>query len=300
MMLSVLNHEATAKEGITITEAVEEIDIGGVTLLRAAAKNHDRMTLSDPNDYQPFLIELKKDGCISENSRRLFALKAFNHTTMMMQFQIILDKNILKIFLNSLYVMELKAALNLPAADSFKHISPAGVAPLDDIEKRFGVSTAKIISCEVSDDVIAPGYDAQALKNFKQKEGWKIHCNSAITDLIFASITLKYTQSNSVCYAKNGMVIGLGLESTSQESNFNTIPEPLTPEKRKLHLVSLSGVALSSDAFFYFPGNIHRANQSGADYVAAPSGSVQDQAVIQAADKHGMVLIQDNFIIKIL
>jgi len=43
--------EAIAKEGITITEAAEEIDIGGVTLLRAAAKNHDRQT---------FLIELKR------------------------------------------------------------------------------------------------------------------------------------------------------------------------------------------------------------------------------------------------
>ncbi|RIB02108.1 cytidine deaminase-like protein [Gigaspora rosea] len=476
--------ETIAKEGITIAEAVEEIDIGGVTLLRAAAKNHDRVTiLSDPNDYQTFLIELKKDGCISENSRRLFALKAFNHTAdyddaISNYFRQQYSKNISQLtlryganphqkpaqifvkdgclpiqvlsgspgYINLLdalngwpLVKELKAALNLPAAASFKHVSPAGAAvglPLDDIEKKvyfvddlkeltplanayarargadrmssFGdwialsdivdVPTAKIISREVSDGVIAPGYDAQALEILSKKKDGKYTViqidpnyeppevetrqvyglylqqkrnnvqidqklfenivtknknlsNSAITDLIVASIALKYTQSNSVCYAKNGMVIGLGagqqsrihctrlagdkadnwwlrhhpkviafdfkksakraeksnaidlyvldkigegLERTSWESNFNTIPEPLTPEERKLHLSSLSGVALSSDAFFPFPDNIHRAHQSGASYVAAPSGSVQDSAVMQAADEHGMVLIHTN------
>ncbi|CAG8834886.1 5061_t:CDS:2 [Gigaspora margarita] len=48
----------------------------------------------------------------------------------------------------------------------------------------------------------------------------------------------------------------------------------LTPKERKLHLATLSGVALSSDAFLPFPDNIHRAHQSGVDYVADPSGSV--------------------------
>ncbi|CAG8644151.1 19496_t:CDS:10 [Dentiscutata erythropus] len=476
--------ETIAKEGITIAEAVEEIDIGGVTLLRAAAKNHDRVTiLSDPNDYLKFLAELKKDGCISENSRRLFALKAFNHTAdydeaisnyfrqqyskdisqLTLRYganphqkpaQVFVKDGCLPIqvlsgspgYINLLdalngwpLVKELKAALNLPAAASFKHVSPAGAAvglPLDEIEKKvyfvddlkelsplatayarargadrmssFGdwialsdivdVPTAKIISREVSDGVIAPGYDPQALEILSKKKDGKYTViqidpnyeppeietrqvyglylqqkrnnakidqklfenivtknknlpNSAITDLIVATIALKYTQSNSVCYAKNGMVIGLGagqqsrihctrlagekadnwwlrhhpkvitfdfkkstkraeksnaidlyildkigegLERTSWESQFNTIPEPLTPEERKLHLASLSGVALSSDAFFPFSDNVHRAHQSGAGYVAAPSGSIQDQAVIQAADEHGMVLIHTN------
>ena len=54
--------ETVAKIGVTVQEAVEEIDIGGVTLLRAAAKNHSRVTiLSDPNDYSIFLQDLSKD-----------------------------------------------------------------------------------------------------------------------------------------------------------------------------------------------------------------------------------------------
>jgi len=72
--------DTIAKINVTIPEAVEEIDVGGVTLIRAAAKNHTRVTiLSDPADYPEFLQELEK-GEVSENSRNLYALKAFEHT----------------------------------------------------------------------------------------------------------------------------------------------------------------------------------------------------------------------------
>src|SRR5215469_2911513 len=72
--------ETVAKAGVTIAQAVEEIDIGGVTLLRAAAKNHTRVTiLSDPADYPDFLKELEA-GNILEKTRQMYALKAFSHT----------------------------------------------------------------------------------------------------------------------------------------------------------------------------------------------------------------------------
>ncbi|KAF2119177.1 cytidine deaminase-like protein [Lophiotrema nucula] len=73
--------ETVARINVTIPEAVEEIDIGGVTLLRAAAKNHSRVTIiSDPTDYHDFLTELKNDGEVSEKSRQKYALKAFEQT----------------------------------------------------------------------------------------------------------------------------------------------------------------------------------------------------------------------------
>lgn len=61
----------------TIAEAVEEVDIGGVTLLRAAAKNHDRVViLSDPKDYNEFLEQWKTgNGSVSEEFRRRMAVK---------------------------------------------------------------------------------------------------------------------------------------------------------------------------------------------------------------------------------
>lgn len=201
-------------------------------------------------------------------------------------------------------VKELKAATNLPAATSFKHVSPAGAAvglPLSEVEKKinwvadlgeltplanayarargadrmssFGdfialsdvcdVCTAKLIQREVSDGVIAPGYEQEALEILKTKKQGayaiiQIDPNykpnpiehkdvfgitfeqgrnelvvdrelisqivtdnqtipeSAQIDLMIALITLKYTQSNSVCYAKGGQAIGIGAGQQSR------------------------------------------------------------------------------------
>ena len=70
----------TSKPDCTLSSAIEEIDIGGVTLLRAAAKNHQRVSiLSSPSDYDVVLSELK-NGSVSESTRRGLALKAFEMT----------------------------------------------------------------------------------------------------------------------------------------------------------------------------------------------------------------------------
>ena len=211
--------------------------------------------------------------------------------------------NFLDAFNSWQLVKELKAALGLPAAASFKHVSPAGAAvglPLSDTLRKiyftgdgelsplacayarargadsmssFGdwialsdvcdLSTAKLIQHEVSDGVIAPGYDADALEVLKSKRkgGYNIVKidpdyvppktetkqvfgvyfeqgrnelkidekllenvvtankelpESAKRDLIIALITLKYTQSNSVCYAKDGQAIGVGAGQQSR------------------------------------------------------------------------------------
>ncbi|CAG8829834.1 26536_t:CDS:1, partial [Gigaspora margarita] len=81
-----------------------------------------------------------------------------------------------------------------------------------------------------------------------------------------------------------------GLERASWESQFNTIPEPLTSEESKLYLASLSYAALSLIHSFLFR-QYHRVRQSSVNYVAAPSGSMQDQVVIQTADEHSMTLV---------
>ena len=74
--------ETIIKPGCTLASAVEEIDIGGVTLLRAAAKNHERVSvLSDPSDYNDFLKAWKDgQGDIGQTLRSKLALKAFEVT----------------------------------------------------------------------------------------------------------------------------------------------------------------------------------------------------------------------------
>ncbi|WP_419068384.1 phosphoribosylaminoimidazolecarboxamide formyltransferase [Candidatus Allofournierella excrementavium] len=200
-------------------------------------------------------------------------------------------------------VKELKEATGLPAAASFKHVSPAGAAlglPLDDTLKKmyfceglelsplacayarargadrmssFGdwialsdecdESTARVIQHEVSDGIIAPGYTPAALEILKSKRKGNYNIvqidasyvpaaiehkqvfgitfeqgrndlrigedmlenlvteNKNLTaeqkrDLVLCLITLKYTQSNSVCYAQGGQVIGVGAGQQSR------------------------------------------------------------------------------------
>ena len=144
-------------------------------------------------------------------------------------------------------------------------------------------------------------------------------------DLLIALITLKYTQSNSVCYAKGGQAIGVlrqhpkvlnlpfvdnirrpdrdntidvyisddyedVLADGVWEQFFKTKPEPLTREEKKEWLATFSGVSLGSDAFFPFGDNIERAKRSGVQYVAQPGGSIRDDNVIDTCNKYGMTM----------
>ncbi len=73
--------ETVARPGTTLAEAVEQIDIGGVALLRAAAKNFAYVAVvSDPADYSTVLIELQEQGDLFKATRQHLALKAFRHT----------------------------------------------------------------------------------------------------------------------------------------------------------------------------------------------------------------------------
>ena len=334
-------------------------------------------------------------------------------------------------------VRELKQALGLPAAASFKHVSPTSAAvglPLSEGLKRacfaddvpgldenplacayarargadrlcsFGdwvalsdecdALTASLIKREVSDGVIAPGYSPEALEilKTKRKGGYNIVRidpayvpaekerkqvfgvsfeqgrnnfpidrgllnrivtanktlpDAAARDLIVALITLKYTQSNSVCYAVDGQAIGVGAGQQSRihctrlagskadtwflrqadkvlnlpfrpelgrperdnaidgyinqneedvcaegvwQRFFTRRPEPFPQEEQREYLRRVRGVALGSDAFFPFSDNIERAFRSGVKYVAQPGGSIRDDAVIEACDRHDMVM----------
>nr|XP_033339184.1 bifunctional purine biosynthesis protein PURH-like isoform X3 [Megalopta genalis] len=342
-----------SRPDVTIENAVENIDIDGVTLLTAAAKNHNRVTVvCDPNDYDKVRVEMETsaDKDTSLKTREILALKAFTHTAEYdnaisdyfrkqyssgvsqltlrygmnphqkpAQIYTTLDKLPLTVingspsFIN-LYdglngyqlVKELRTALNLPAATSFKHVSPAGAAvavPLDMLvakvcqvddlidhltplatayarargsDRMSSVGdfialsdpcdeiTARLISRDVSDGIIAPGYSQSALRILKKKKNGA-YCilqidptyvpssmeqkvlfgltmeqkrndivinkdtfanivtkkvpdipDNAIRDLIVATIAVKYTQSKSVCYAKDGQVIGIGAGQQSR------------------------------------------------------------------------------------
>jgi phosphoribosylaminoimidazolecarboxamide formyltransferase/IMP cyclohydrolase len=73
--------ETVAKQDVTLEDAIENIDIGGPTLVRASAKNYkDVVIITDPADYSPIIAELQDEGEVSLASKKKLAVKAFRHT----------------------------------------------------------------------------------------------------------------------------------------------------------------------------------------------------------------------------
>lgn len=73
--------ETIAKPDVTFADAIENIDIGGPTMIRSAAKNHKFVSvIVDPVDYDVVLAELKEDGEVKEETKRKLAAKVFRHT----------------------------------------------------------------------------------------------------------------------------------------------------------------------------------------------------------------------------
>lgn len=73
--------ETISKPNVTFEDAIENIDIGGPAMIRAAAKNHEDVTvITDPADYETVLSELKQNGATTYETRRRLAYKVFAHT----------------------------------------------------------------------------------------------------------------------------------------------------------------------------------------------------------------------------
>ena len=167
-------------------------------------------------------------------------------------------------------------------------------------------------------------------------------------DMMISLITLKYTQSNSVCFAEDGQAIGVGAGQQSRihctrlaaskadlwhlrqsdrvlslqfadgigrpdmnniidlylsdvdsqdvlgddvwQQFFKVRPKPFTRAEKDEYLSKITGVTVGSDAFFPFSDNIDKAAKSGVTYVVEPGGSIRDDLVIEAANKHNMVM----------
>jgi AICAR transformylase/IMP cyclohydrolase PurH len=71
---------------------------------------------------------------------------------------------------------------------------------------------------------------------------------------------------------------------------FTKRPDPLTAEEKRAWIATQSGVTCGSDAFFPFGDNVERAHKSGVKYIAQPGGSIRDDNVIEACNRHGITM----------
>lgn len=98
--------------------------------------------------------------------------------------------------------------------------------------------------------------------------------------------------SNAIDLLCSGQVPKSGPEREDFEKAFEVVPQLFTPEEREEWSKKLTNVAVSSDAFFPFSDNVYRLARSGVKYAAAPTGSVNDGAVFDAAEKLGITFVE--------
>lgn len=151
--------------------------------------------------------------------------------------------------------------------------------------------------------------------------------HSAITDLLLGMATLKYTQSNSVCYVRDGATIGIGAGQQSRVDctrlagakadtwwlrrhpevraltfqpgirrqdrinlQIDYIEDELLADERDQWLQRLTGVSFVSDGALPFRDNVDQASRHGVQYIAEPGGSIRSDDIAEACHEHGITL----------
>ena len=104
-----------------------------------------------------------------------------------------------------------------------------------------------------------------------------------LKDLLFSWTVCKHVKSNAIVLARDEQTLGIG---AGQMSRVDSVE--LAVRKAK---ISLAGSVLASDAFFPFPDSIEAAALAGVKAVIQPGGSIRDQEVIEAADRHGLTMV---------
>jgi phosphoribosylaminoimidazolecarboxamide formyltransferase / IMP cyclohydrolase len=294
-------------------------------------------------------------------------------------------------------VRELRQVVGLPAAASFKHVSPAGAAvgvPLSEalrqayfvgadeltplaaayarargadrvssygdwaaLSDTVDMATTRLLRREVSDGVIAPAYEPEALAMLRHKRGGAytvlqvdrdyeptaverrevfgitfeqrrndyLPADDLPRDARVAQVTLKYTQSNSVCLVYEGQAIGIGAGQQSRiactrlaadkadlwylrqhpsvlerewpkdrverDNAIDQHVRAMPAERKRDWLQTLKGVTLGSDAFIPFRDNIDRASESGVSYIVQPGGAIREEEIWTACRGHGISMV---------
>lgn len=198
------------------------------------------------------------------------------------------------------------------------------------VNKDLDIETAKAIDEIFTEIIIAPSYSDTALKLLRQKKNRRLirlkksmnieesrqfksifggalsqqadmtqinfedfeivserkPTNKEIRDLLFSWKVVKHVKSNAIVYARDRQTIGIGTGQTSRIES-----SEIAIAKAKQEGLSLEDTAIASDAFFPFADGVEAAADVGATSVIQPGGSIRDEKVIAAANKHNMAMV---------
>jgi phosphoribosylaminoimidazolecarboxamide formyltransferase/IMP cyclohydrolase len=394
--------QTIAREGTTLEEAVENIDIGGPTMIRAAAKNFPHvLVVVDPQDYQPVLEQLQK-GEVGIEERKKLAQKAFQHVAaydtaiagylrpedekfpqeMTIALSKLLDLSYgenphqqaafyieegkakrgiagatqlsgKELSFNN--ILDLDAALSValdfspPTIAIIKHTNPCGLACNEDLAEAYrlalagdpvsafggivasnrplDLATAQEIDKTHFDAIIAPGYEDEALKLLKRKQGMRIIELGAAAKQAPADLDFRRAGGGFLLQTEDFVSDDVSLRPVTQrkptpeeekdlmfawravkhiKSNAIVLAKDLAllgmgaGQPNRVTSVDIAlkkagerakGSVVGSDAFFPFADGVELAAEGGVTAIIQPGGSVRDEDAIAAANKHNIAMV---------
>ena len=291
------------REGIDFQEAVENIDIGGPTMLRSAAKNfQDVIVIVDPKDYERVFAEMRADA-VTMDTRKYLMYKVYQHTAVY--------DTLISTYLRQKLGIEFPEQLTLAyeKKDEMRYgenphqkaASYSEVIPVKNSLINATFLNGKPLSYNNINDTNGA---VELLKEFKgrptvvavkhmqeQDRGviskWDVVTEKAPTEeekktMEFAMKVVKHCKSNAIVIAKGEQTQGIGVGQTNRIWATKQAAE---------HCADPKGCVLASDAFFPFDDCVCAAHEAGITAIVQPGGSIRDKDSIDKCNEFGISMV---------
>src|SRR5437667_381934 len=302
LVVNLYPFEATVDRGAEFDDCIENIDIGGPAMIRAAAKNHDDVAVVvEPSDYQAVLDELAANqGATRLNLRRRLAAKAYRRA--------------LACDSTSAYggIVALNRTLDAEAARAITEIFTEVIIAPDASEEAIAIVAGRrnlrlllagglpdpratgLTAKTVAGGLLVQSRDNAVVEDMALKAVTKRAPTEAeLLDLKFAFRVAKHVKSNTIVYARDLATVGIGAGQMSRVDSARIAARKALDAAKELKLAEplTKGSVVASDAFFPFADGMLACIEAGATAVIQPGGSVRDDEVIKAADEHGIAMV---------
>ena len=329
LVVNLYPFEATVAKGADYDDCIENIDIGGPAMIRAAAKNHgDVAVVVDVEDYQRVLHGLQENnGATTMTLRRALAQKAYARTAAV---AIIKHANPCGVAEGASLIEAYEMALRCDPVSAF-----GGIVALN---RKLDAQAASEIVKIFTEVIIAPDADEDAIALIAAKKNLRLLLTGGLpdvrakgltfktvaggllvqgrdnavvddmdlrvvtkrqptaqelSDMRFAFRVAKHVKSNAIVYAKNGATVGVGAGQMSRVDSSRIAAWKAAEAAKAAGLPETlaKGSVVASDAFFPFADGLLAAAEAGATAVIQPGGSLRDDDVIKAADEAGLAMV---------
>ena len=316
--------QTISREGVSMEDAIENIDIGGPSMVRSAAKNWKDVTIvCDPSDYDKVLSELSENGWTSDNTRLRLSAKAYTHTA---EYDMCIASWMRgKAGLNEKLFLEYDLV-----CVALKHMNPCGAAVGKTIEEAWQaayeadkvsiyggiVAVNRELTAEVAlgmkpiflEIVIAPSYTPEALEILSHKKNLRVMQVDMTPD---NSVQMQYVgviggmlvqeQDKAVETVTPEMCVTKARPDESQMADLNFGWKIVKHVKSNAIVVVKDGEAqaagftenlvLASDGFLPFDDTVALAAQYGVTAIVQPGGSIRDADAVAKADELGITML---------